>query len=128
MDIVNIIWSVLFAIFTIGGSLYLLGGFFAMWRSTDALVRLNQLSAAVAVGVPFLIVANLILEISQGVVDFGDVVTAAVAIASILVVASVSSEMLGRAALGARDGSAEDYDPNEAKEDSTKARFVRKRR
>lgn len=108
MGIGSIILTTLFGITIIGGSLFLLGAIIAMWRSPDALSRLNQLSAAITVGVPALVIGNAILEYDQGTLTTGKVLTALLAIVALLVVATVASEVLGRAVLGSRDGSSED--------------------
>ncbi|WP_295624713.1 monovalent cation/H(+) antiporter subunit G [uncultured Corynebacterium sp.] len=109
MDVVSLISTILFALTVIGGSMYLLGASAAMWRAEDALSRLNQLSAGVLVGVPLLIVGNLILEFDQGTLTVAKVVTSLLAIVALLVVATVASEVLARAVLGSRDGSSEDH-------------------
>ena len=111
MSIASILVTILFAVLVIGGSLYLFLAGVAMWRSKDALSRLNQLSAGIMVGIPALVIANLVLEADQGVLTWGKTLTAILAIVAVLVVATVASEVLGRAVLGARDGSAEDYVP-----------------
>lgn len=109
MSIASILVTGLFGLTVLGGSFYLLVAIVAMWRSPDALTRLNQLSAGIMVGVPLLIISNVILEAAEGELTFGKGLTAVVAIAAIMLVATVASEVLGRAVLGARDGSAEDY-------------------
>ncbi|MCT1718623.1 monovalent cation/H(+) antiporter subunit G [Corynebacterium amycolatum] len=111
MSIASILVTILFAVLVIGGSLYLLLAGVAMWRSKDALSRLNQLSAGIMVGIPALVIANLVLGADQGDLTWGKTLTAILAIVAVLVVATVASEVLGRAVLGARDGSAEDYVP-----------------
>nr|WP_120490891.1 monovalent cation/H(+) antiporter subunit G [Corynebacterium lactis] len=111
MSIASIILTALFVLLVLGGSFYLLVAVVAMWRSPDALSRLNQLSAGIMVGIPALVLANIVVEGAQGDLTWGKVVTAIVAIVAVLVVATVASEVLGRAVLGARDGSAEDYAP-----------------
>ena len=58
---------------------------------------------------PLLVVANAILEFDQGTLTVGKVLTGLLAIVAMLVVATVASEVLARAVLGARDGSAEDH-------------------
>lgn len=108
MGVTDIVLTVLLAVTVIGGSLYLLGSIIAMWRSRDALSRLNQLSAGITVGVPALVVGNAILEFGQGSLTWGKALTGLLAIAALLVVATIASEVLGRAVLGVRDGSAED--------------------
>lgn len=107
----SIVLTVLFAVFVLGGSFYLLAAVWAMWRAHDALSRLNQLSAGIMVGIPALVLANMVVEFDQGTLGWSKVLTGIVAIIAVLVVATVASEVLGRAVLGARDGSAEDYEP-----------------
>ena len=80
-----------------------------MWRAPDALSRMNQLSAGVTVGAPLLVVGNAILEFDQGTLTVGKTLTGLLAIVAMLVVATVASEVLARAVLGSRDGSAEDH-------------------
>ncbi|WP_448851994.1 monovalent cation/H(+) antiporter subunit G [Corynebacterium sp. 335C] len=107
----GIVLTVLFGVSVVLGSTYLLGAVVAMWRSPDALSRLNQLSAGITVGIPLLVGANLILEFDQGLLTWSKVLTAVVAIAAVLVVATVASEVLARAVLGVRDGSSRDRLP-----------------
>lgn len=105
----SIILTALFSFLVLGGSFYLLTAIIAMWRSPDALSRLNQLSAGILVGIPALVIANMIHQFDLGMLTWGRFATGLVAIVAVLVVASTASEVLGRAVLGARDGSAEDY-------------------
>lgn len=114
MDIASFLVTALFAVLVLGGSFYLLVAVIAMWRAKDALSRVNKLSSGVMVGIPALVLANMVVEADQGVLTWGKALTGIIAIASVLVVATVASEVLGRAVLGARDGSAEDYKPHTA--------------
>ncbi|MFC3849333.1 monovalent cation/H(+) antiporter subunit G [Corynebacterium hansenii] len=109
MAIGTVITAILFTFAVVGGSAYLLGAAVAMWRAPDALSRLNQLSAGVMVGVPLLVAGNLILEFDQGTLTVGKVLSALLAVVALLIVATVASEVLGRAVLGSRDGSSEDH-------------------
>ncbi|MEJ5918913.1 MULTISPECIES: monovalent cation/H(+) antiporter subunit G [unclassified Corynebacterium] len=111
MSIGSITLTVLFGLLVLLGSVYLLGAVVAMWRSHDALSRLNQLSAGITVGIPALVLANMVVEFDAGTLSVGKVLTGLLAIVAVLIVATVASEMLGRSVLGARDGSAEDYKP-----------------
>lgn len=111
MTIASFLLTALFAVLVIGGSFYLLIAVIAMWRSKDALSRVNKLSSGVLVGIPALVLANMVLEADQGDLTWGKVITGIIAIVAVLIVATVASEVLGRAVLGARDGSAEDYSP-----------------
>lgn len=110
MGIVQVLYTAVFAALVLLGSVYLLGSAIAMWRSPDALTRLNQLSAGIAFGLPALVLANVLLEFSHGTMTWGKALTALAAIVAMLVVAAVASEVLGRSVLGVRDGTAEDHD------------------
>lgn len=108
----GILFLILFAVTTIAGSVYLLGAVIAMWRSTDAMSRLNQLSAGITVGIPLLVGSNLLLEFHHGTMTWGKFLTAVLAIAAVLVVATIASEVLGRAVLGTRDATYRDDGPS----------------
>lgn len=109
MTIASFLVTALFAVLVLGGSFYLLIAVVAMRRAKDALSRVNKLSSGIMVGIPALVLANFVLEADLGVLTWGKFITGIIAIIAVLVVATVASEVLGRAVLGARDGSAEDY-------------------
>ncbi|MBV7294462.1 monovalent cation/H(+) antiporter subunit G [Corynebacterium sp. TAE3-ERU12] len=108
----TILVTTLFAFGVLAGSLYLLGAVISMWRAHDALSRLNQLSAGITVGIPLLVLANVLLDWDAGRLTIGRVLTAGIAIIAMLVVSAVASQVLGRAILGIRDGSGEDSAPH----------------
>lgn len=88
----------------VAGLLMLLGSLFfavtaiGMLRARDAISRVNNLSPATGAGLPLVIVGAAVHDLSAGDLSVLDGVKAALAVAAALVVSSVASNMLGRAA------------------------------
>lgn len=87
-----------------GGLLLVLGSLFflitaiGMLRSGDAISRVNNLSPAMGAGMPLIIVGAALDVAARGELSVSDAVLAALAIGAALVVSSVASNLLGRAA------------------------------
>lgn len=69
-----------------------------MLRAKDAISRVNNLSPATGLGLPMIIVGAVLHDLGQGDLTVLDGVKAVLAIAASLVVSSVASNMLARAA------------------------------
>jgi len=88
----------------VSGALFILGGLavlvsaIGMLRVRDAVSRVNSLGPATAVGVPMIILGALIYEYFQDGVGWMDYVKVVLSVNSALVVSSVASNTLGRAA------------------------------
>ena len=88
----------------VAGLLMLLGSLFfavtavGMWRSRDAISRVNNLSPATGAGLPLIIVGAVVHDLSASDLTVLDGVKAVLAIGAALVVSSVASNMLARAA------------------------------
>ena len=88
----------------VSGLLMLLGSLFfavtaiGMLRSGDAISRVNNLSPATGAGLPLIIIGAAVHDLAAGDLTALDGVKAALAVGSALVVSSVASNMLGRAA------------------------------
>jgi len=88
----------------VAGLLMLLGSLFfavtaiGMLRSRDAISRVNNLSPATGVGLPLIIIGAAVHDLSAGDLSVLDGGKAALAVGAALVVSSVASNMLGRAA------------------------------
>ncbi len=88
----------------VAGLLMLLGSLFfavtaiGMLRSRDAISRVNNLSPATAAGLPLIIIGAAVHDLAAGDLTVLDGVKAALAVGAALVVSSVASNMLGRAA------------------------------
>ena len=88
----------------VAGLLMLLGALFflvtalGMLRSRDAISRVNNLSPATGAGLPLVIIGAAVHDLSAGDLTVLDGVKAALAVGAALVVSSVASNMLGRAA------------------------------
>lgn len=88
----------------VAGLLMLLGALFflvtalGMLRSRDAISRVNNLSPATGAGLPLVIIGAAVHDLSAGDLTVLDGIKAALAVGAALVVSSVASNMLGRAA------------------------------
>jgi multicomponent Na+:H+ antiporter subunit G len=88
----------------VAGLLMLLGSLFfavtaiGMLRSHDAISRVNNLSPATAAGLPLIIIGAALHDLAAGDLSVLDGLKAALAVGAALVVSSVASNMLGRAA------------------------------
>ena len=88
----------------VAGLLMLLGALFflvtalGMLRSRDAISRVNNLSPATGAGLPLVIIGAAVHDLSAGDLTVLEGVKAALAVGAALVVSSVASNMLGRAA------------------------------
>ena len=85
------------------GVLAILGAFFifvsarAMYLAPDALSQVNMVGPAVGVGIPLLIIANLLNSIAVEGFMWGHLIRAGLAIFALLVVSAVGSYVMGRA-------------------------------
>jgi multicomponent Na+:H+ antiporter subunit G len=88
----------------LAGLLILLGSLFfavtaiGMLRCRDAVSRVNILSPATGVGLPLIIIGAAVNDLAAGDLTILDGLKAALAVGAALVVSSVASNMLGRAA------------------------------
>jgi multicomponent Na+:H+ antiporter subunit G len=90
--------SLVAGLLLVTGSLFFLVTAVGMLRAHDAISRVNNLSPATGAGLPFIILGAALHELSQGELSVLDGVKAVVAVAASLVVSSIGSNMLGRAA------------------------------
>ncbi|MEJ4113045.1 monovalent cation/H(+) antiporter subunit G [Corynebacterium kroppenstedtii] len=67
-----------------------------MWRAPDALTRVNLTGPITGVGIPLLIIANLVRSIADGDVWYVVAVKSVIAIFACLMVSSVGSYVMGR--------------------------------
>lgn len=107
------ILAVLAGTFAILGSLAFLVTAVALLRVRDAVSRVNALTPATALGVPLILVAALIQQSLANGWSWTDLLKVMLAIAGSVIVSSVASNTLGRAAY--RSGAPLDpaTDPNE---------------
>jgi multicomponent Na+:H+ antiporter subunit G len=80
------------------GALHFLVAVIGMLRAGDAISRVNNLSPATGMGLPLIIVGAVVHEYAVGELSVLDGVKAALAIVASVIVSSVASNMLGRAA------------------------------
>ncbi len=94
----------------VAGLLMLLGSLFyavtaiGMLRSRDAISRVNYLSPATGAGLPLIILGAVVHDLVAGDLTVLDGVKAALAVGAALVVSSVASNILARAAYRSQQG------------------------
>jgi multicomponent Na+:H+ antiporter subunit G len=98
MSTENPVVIVVVGLLVVAGSLFFLVTAVAMLRSRDAVSRVNSLSPATGMGLPLIIAGAFIHEtVEEGWSTFM-LIKALLSVASSLVVSSVASNVLGRAA------------------------------
>ena len=109
----SLVLDLLIAALAIVGALGFLVSALALLRVRDALSMVNSLGPATGVGVPLLLAAALLHQGRTEGWDIGSVVEVVLAVLAALVVSSIASNALGRAAY--RSGAPLDpkTDPNE---------------
>jgi multicomponent Na+:H+ antiporter subunit G len=85
-------------ILVVAGSLFFLVTAVAMLRTRDAVSRVNSLSPATGMGLPLIIIGAFVHETAEEGWSTFVLVKAALSVVSSLVVSSVASNVLGRAA------------------------------
>ena len=110
---VELVWHVIAAVLILLGSLGFFVSAIGMLRVRDAVSRVNSLGPATAVGVPFILLGALIEQTYATGWSWGDAVKTLLAVLGALIVSSVASNTLGRAAY--RSGAPVDplTEPNE---------------
>lgn len=90
--------SLVAGVLLVTGSLFFLVTAVGMLRAGDAISRVNNLSPATGAGLPLIILGVALHELSQGELGALHGVKAVVAVAASLVVSSIGSNLLARAA------------------------------
>jgi len=80
------------------GSLFMLTSAVAMLRQSDALTRINVLSPATGMGLPLIVIAAWLDKLVDRGFEWMPLVQTIITIAALLVVSSVASNTLARAA------------------------------
>ncbi|MBA2696901.1 MAG: monovalent cation/H(+) antiporter subunit G [Actinobacteria bacterium] len=89
---------ILIAVLSIGGAFFVLVSALAMLRVGDGLSRINVLSPATGIGLPAIVAAAFIHDLQMHGFDVFDLIKTLVAIAGCIILSSVASNTLGRAA------------------------------
>lgn len=105
--------TVVVGILCLAGALCVLVSAVAMLKARDGLSRINVLSAATGLGLPFIVLGAFVHDVRATGFDWVDLVKASVAVLGFVIMSSVASNNLGRAAY--RSGAAVDpaTTPNE---------------
>lgn len=90
--------TVLAGVLVVVGALFMLTSAVAMLRESDALTRINVLSPATGMGLPLIVVAAWLDRLVEHGFEWLPLFQTIVTIAALLVVSSVASNTLARAA------------------------------
>lgn len=109
----NLVLTVVVAVLCIGGSIFVLLSAIAMHRTRDGLSRINVLSGATGIGLPAMVLGVYLQHVTVHGFDVIDLIKLFVAIGGFIIMSSVASNALGRAAY--RSGAPLDpaTDPND---------------
>ncbi|WP_298748289.1 monovalent cation/H(+) antiporter subunit G [uncultured Serinicoccus sp.] len=109
----TLLLTILTGVLCIGGAIFVLLSAIAMLRSRDGLSRINVLSSATGMGLPWIATGVYIQHVVVHGFDVITLIKLLVAIAGFIIMSSVASNALGRAAY--RSGAPLDpaTDPNE---------------
>lgn len=109
----NPLLTVLIGILCIGGAIFVLLSAIAMHRTRDGLSRINVLSGATGIGLPAMVLGVYLHHAATYGFDVIDLIKLFVAIGGFIIMSSVASNALGRAAY--RSGAPLDpaTDPND---------------
>lgn len=88
----------LVGVLCIGGALFVLVSGVAMFKARDGLSRINVLSAATGVGMPSIAVGAYLWTLHDQGFDWVDLVKAAVAVLGFIIMSSIASNAISRAA------------------------------
>lgn len=91
-------------VLAIGGALFILVAAVGMLRSRDAISRVNTFSPATGVGIPLIILAALVHDIAEHGWSTSTFLKVVLSVAASLVVSTVGSNMLARAAYRSQTG------------------------
>ncbi|GHD04917.1 cation:proton antiporter [Zhihengliuella salsuginis] len=90
--------SILVSVFAVGGALCVLISAVAMLRAPDALTRINALSPATGLGLPLIVTAAYLYQLYAGSFDWVHLVQYVITVFALVVVSSIGSNALARAA------------------------------
>ncbi|ANS78914.1 Na(+) H(+) antiporter subunit G [Serinicoccus hydrothermalis] len=93
----SIVLSILIGVLCIGGALFVLISAWAMLRARDGLSRINVMSGATGMGMPWMVTGVYIHHVWVHGFSVVDLIKLFVAIAGFIILSSVASNSLGRA-------------------------------
>jgi len=94
----ELVLSILVSVFAVVGALCVLISAVSMLRATDALTRINSLSPATGLGLPLIVTAAYLYQIYADGFDWVHLIQYAITVMALVIVSSVGSNALARAA------------------------------
>lgn len=112
-----VVLEVLSGVMVVAGALFVLVSAIAMLRQRDAFARINVMSPATGMGLPLIVVAAFVHRVALGTATVTDGLKTVATVAALLVVSSVATNILARAAYLSGAPVAPETQPQELAED-----------
>jgi Multisubunit Na+/H+ antiporter, MnhG subunit len=96
--VIDVVMQVAVAVLSVVGALFMLTSAVAMLREADAFTRINVLSPATGMGLPMIVVAAWLHKLWIRGFEWMPLIQTLITVAALLVVSSVASNTLARAA------------------------------
>lgn len=90
--------TIVVGILCVGGALFVLASGIGMFRVRDGVSRVNVLSGATGIGMPFIVTGVYVHELAVNGFDVVALLKAVIAVIGFIVMSSFASNALGRAA------------------------------
>lgn len=90
--------TVIVGVLCLTGALFVLVSAVAMMKARDGLSRINVLSAATGLGMPLIVIGALVHDLTVNGLHWATLVKALIAVLGFVIMSSVASNNLGRAA------------------------------
>lgn len=113
----SLVLDIVIGILAIGGALLMVVSTVLMLRERDALSRINSLSPATGLGMPLIVLAAYLSDLSRRGFSLTTLIQVVVILIALLVVSSVASNVLARAAYLSGAPVHPDTDPQDLAED-----------
>ncbi|WP_231928215.1 cation:proton antiporter [Devriesea agamarum] len=98
MTVPDIVVTVVVAVLVLGGAFFMLTAAVSMFRAHDALARINVLSPATGLGLPMIVLGAYIQHVWVGGFSVLVLIKVVMTIIALIIVSSVGSNVLARAA------------------------------
>lgn len=94
----DVVMPVLIGVLVVVGALFMLTSAVLMLREGDAYTRINVLSPATGMGLPFIVIAAWLNQLTVRGFEWAPLIQTLITVAALLVVSSVASNTLARGA------------------------------
>jgi multicomponent Na+:H+ antiporter subunit G len=96
--VLDVLLSVVIAVFLLGGAFWILTAALSMFRVRDAISRISVFSPATGLGLPMIVVGAFLQHTRVDGFEAGTLLTTLLTVVALIIVSSVASNVLARAA------------------------------